>query len=411
MKFLHAADLHLGSALPGFRGRSPGAVPAEVDAPLRAFDNMLELAERQGVDFLVIAGDLYDGEWKDFSTGLYVADRLRRWGKPCFLLRGNHDAASIIPHRLKLPENIREFGSDRCETVKIEGLGVALHGHSFPNRAVPQDLSAAYCPRSEGMFNIGVLHTSAEGAEGHDTYAPCTVAQLAARGYEYWALGHVHQRRELLRAGPWIVFPGNTQGRHAKETGPKGCSVVTVRDGRVAEVRHHDLDVVRWARVAVDLTGAGFLDVHDRLERALGPALDEAGAGRALAARIEVVGETEAHARLRDDAENLLREALQTAVNIGRQLWVERLAVRTAPRREDDAAEPVAELGELRRRFFESLPEAEGELLAELRRLRGEVPHPAREDLAVPEDAAALAELAADAWALVEHRLSAAAGP
>lgn len=404
MRFLHAADLHLGSALPGFRARSPGDVPEDVDAPLAAFDNMLDLARREEVDFLVIAGDLYDGEWKDFRLGLDVADRLRRLGKPCFVLRGNHDAASVIPRSLPLPQNVREFGSSHCGTLDLPELGVALHGQSFRDRAVTEDLSLGYCPPTPQMFNIGVLHTSAEDRGVHDTYAPCSVASLATRGYDYWALGHIHQRREVLPA-PWIVFPGNTQGRHIREAGQKGCSIVTVRDGRVAEVRHHDLDVVRWARVEVDMSGATVHDIGHRLEGALARAFDTAGRARALAARIELVGETEDSARLRDNETALIENAVEIAVNLGGQLWLERLRVRTTP--PGGGAAPPGNLDELRRRFFEALPKAEAELVVDMRRLRGDLPDPARAEAELPLDAAALAEFAEEAWAMVAQRLGA----
>jgi len=408
MKFLHAADLHLGSALPGFgTRRTPGDVPEDVDAPLAAFENMLELARREDVAFVVIAGDLYDGEWKDFALGLQVTARLRTLGRPCFILRGNHDALSIIPSRLRLPDNVREFGGERCETVALPALDVALHGHSFPERAVPHDLSGAYCPPSPGMLNIGVLHTSAEGAEGHDTYAPCSIGALAGRGYDYWALGHIHARRELRRE-PWIVFPGNTQGRHVRETGAKGCTIVTVEDRRVVAAKHHDLDVVRWARIEVDVTAAHLHDIATRLEAALEPHLRDAGAGRALAARIDLVGETSHDAQLRDRAEALLADALNAAQNLGGQLWVERLAVRTTP---PGTVTARADLEPLRRLFLGALPEVEHDLLDELRQLRAALPAQFREAADLPADLDALRRRAGEAWEMVALRLGAEDAP
>ena len=129
---------------------------------------------------------------------------MRRLGRPCFLLRGNHDARSLITRNLRAPENVREFSSRTCQTFLLPELGVALHGYSFPNRAVPKDLSAGYPEPVAGMLNIGVLHTSAEDPGEHETYTPCSVAGLALKGYDYWALGHIHARR-VLAERPWIV--------------------------------------------------------------------------------------------------------------------------------------------------------------------------------------------------------------
>ncbi|MGH7191555.1 MAG: metallophosphoesterase family protein, partial [Acetobacteraceae bacterium] len=251
MKFLHTADIHLDSPLSGLAARKdlPDAVIR--NCTRRAFTAMIDLARQEDVAFVVIAGDLYDGKWKDFSTGLFFASEMRRLDRPCFLLRGNHDARSVITKNLPLPPNVREFSSRTCETFALDELGVAVHGHSFPNRAVPEDLSAGYPRPIDGMFNIGVLHTSAEDPGPHDAYAPCRPAELALKGYDYWALGHIHARR-VLAERPWILFPGNLQGRHAGEPGAKGCTLVTVEDRKVTEVAHRVVDVLRWVALDID---------------------------------------------------------------------------------------------------------------------------------------------------------------
>src|SRR5690606_2935920 len=102
------------------------------------------------------------------------------------------------------------------------------------------------------MFNIGLLHTCATGRAGHEPYAPCRLSTLLSKGYDYWALGHVHQR-EVLHEHPWVVFPGNLQGRHMKEVGEKGATIVDVEAGRVVDVQHRALDVVRFAQREVAL--------------------------------------------------------------------------------------------------------------------------------------------------------------
>ena len=181
-----------------------------------------------------------------------------------YLLHGNHDAESVITKRLDLPPNVHVFGASNPSTFELEEYGVALHGQSYPERAVLDNLVPGYPEPIPRAFNVGVLHSALAGAKGHEPYAPCTLADLVGKGYAYWALGHVHQR-EVLHEHPHVVFPGNLQGRHIRETGPKGASLVTVRDHEVAEIEHVALDVVRWALVRVDVTDAATPgDVNDR---------------------------------------------------------------------------------------------------------------------------------------------------
>ena len=397
MKFLHAADIHLDSPLAGLAARAD--LPGELvrGATRRAFSAMVDLAIAEDVAFVVIAGDLYDGDWRDFSTGLFFAAEMRRLGRPCFLLRGNHDARSEITRHLALPPNVTEFSSRTCETHALPDLGVALHGHSFPNRAVPEDLSARYRDPVPGLLNIGVLHTSAEDPGEHETYAPCRVADLVAKGYDYWALGHIHQRR-VLHERPWVVFPGNLQGRHARETGAKGCTLVTVEDRRIVVVEHRDLDVLRWAALSVDATGADAETLDALIATAVRDAV-AAAPGKPLLARLTLTGATPLHGRLLGDTERLAAECRNAALAADADLWIEAVKLRTrAPVARDDEALAVlraAVLGGLEDRAVAE------PLLEEIDRLRLALPAEIRDGLDLPEGIAGLTALAEDAWAIV----------
>ncbi len=334
MKFVHAADIHLDSPLHGL-ARYPGAPVDEIRAATRrAFENLVALCADEQVAFLVLAGDLYDGDWRDFGTGLFFAAqmaRLREHGVRVFVVRGNHDAASRITKSLRLPDNVHTFGSRRPETQLLEDLGVALHGQSFARGDVTENLAADYPPPLAGLVNIGVLHTSADGRPGHANYAPCRVPDLVARGYDYWALGHVHAR-EVLHEDPWVVFPGNLQGRHARETGAKGCTVVTVEHGRIRAVEARSLDVVRWLVVEVDATGCATpVDALERLAGGIRAALAPAE-GRVCALRVRVSGRCAAHAALLNRREGWVADARALATDLGAGLaWVEKVILDTAP--------------------------------------------------------------------------------
>jgi DNA repair exonuclease SbcCD nuclease subunit len=194
-KFLHAADIHLDSPLRGLQ-RYEGAPVEEIrQASRRALENLVQLALDQSVAFVLIAGDLYDGDWKDHRTGLYFVSqmvRLREAGIPVIAIAGNHDAANKMTRTLPLPENVHLLDHKKPETFLLEQPGVAIHGQSFATPSVLEDLSAAYPPAVGGMLNIGLLHTCATGREGHQPYAPCTIPGLISKHYDYWALGHAH---------------------------------------------------------------------------------------------------------------------------------------------------------------------------------------------------------------------------
>ena len=331
-RFIHAADIHLDSPLRGLE-RYEGAPVEELRSATRqALASLVQLAVTEQAAFVLIAGDLYDGDWKDYNTGLFFANemrKLREAGIDVFVLSGNHDAQSQISKSVRLPENVRQLSTRKPETVVREDLGVAIHGRGFSKRAVPEDISHTYPPALKDTLNMGMLHTSAGGSEGHDTYAPCTVDGLAAKGYDYWALGHVH-RREVLSRDPWIVFPGNIQGRHIRESGPKGCTVVEVDGGDIVSVEHRDLDVVRWRRCDVDVKGADTGDdAVDRVGKAI-EAMIEEGDGRLLALRVTLSGSCKAHPELVGDTANWVSQVRAVGTDVsGGRVWIEKVKIRT----------------------------------------------------------------------------------
>jgi DNA repair protein SbcD/Mre11 len=326
-KFLHAADIHLDSPMHKLDMYEGAPADAFRQATRRAFENLIHLAISEKVAFVLIAGDLYDGDWKDYNTGLYLVaqmTKLRDAGIPMFIIAGNHDAASKITKTLRLPDNVTLFSSNKPATIRLDHLDVAIHGQSFSSPSVKKDLSRGYPERLKGYFNIGILHTCATGREGHEPYAPCSIDGLSSKEYDYWALGHVHQH-EVLLENPFIVFSGNTQGRHVRESGPKGCVLVTVKDDGQAEIEFKPIDVVRWEVPEVDVFGAesGY-DMVDRFSHTL-EALLEANQGMPLAVRVKIQGETSAHDEIMSDMERWMSEFRAAALEIGGgKIWVEK---------------------------------------------------------------------------------------
>lgn len=379
-KFIHAADIHLDSPLKGLEQYEGAPVDQIREATRRALANLVELALDQTVAFVLIAGDLYDGDWKEFRTGLFFVDQMRRLrdaGIPVYLVAGNHDAANKMTKKLPMPDNITMLAANKPETVHLESCEVAIHGQSYARGAVLENLANGYPTPEPGMFNIGLLHTSATGREGHEAYAPCTLEDLRSRQYDYWALGHIH-KREVLSTEPPIVFPGNIQGRHVRETGPKGCTLVTVDDQSRAHLEPIALDVFRWEHCRVDATGAECGEaVLDRVRGQLVKVA--AGAdGLSMAVRIEVCGACQAHRELAAESHRWTNALRDVASDVGGgAIWVEKVALRTTmPVSRDGSQWTDGPIGELVQYVTELRSSTDGiaALAAELNDLREKLP-------------------------------------
>jgi len=329
--FIHAADLHIDSPLAGLGLKDKAVAERFAQAGRRAVETLVAETIASKAAFLVIAGDIFDGDWKDVTTGLFfirAISALHRAGIPAFIVKGNHDAASVMSRELPYPETVTVFRSSRAETHTLDAYRVALHGRSFPQRLIGEFVET-YPARRDGWLNIGVLHTSLDGTRGHEGYAPCSVDDLKRFGYDYWALGHVHAAEKICE-DPWIVYPGNLQGRSVRETGAKGAMRVTVDDGRVVDVTPLALDGARWAHLSVDI--AGVVDEAEALAR-IGAALAGAQAaseGRPLAARVTLIGATPLHNHLVARRETLQEDVRATGFQLSGDCWVEQLKVKTS---------------------------------------------------------------------------------
>lgn len=329
--FLHAADLHLDSPLSGLSRKSEEQARRIADASRIAFESLITLAVEENCRFVLFAGDLFDGDWKDYRTGVVFAEQMRRLheaGINVYAVLGNHDAENRFVSRLDLTQNVHVFSSQSPQSIEVPDLRVTIHGMSYPQRDVTDNLAASYPSPVAGNFNIGILHTACEGREGHKPYAPCTSEQLASHGYDYWALGHVHAR-EVLCDDPLIIYPGNLQGRNPRETGPKGATMVHVADGRVRHHEHRSLDVVRWERGEIDISGFDDRNVvltriRDALRRMVLDCED-----RSLVARLRLTGKTVLHPELTADRMSLLEDVETIAAGVSEGLWIEKLEVLT----------------------------------------------------------------------------------
>ena len=342
MKFIHAADIHLDSPLEGLERYDGAPVELIRGATRRALENLVALAIRERVDFVVIAGDLYDGDWRDFNTGMFFIrqmSRLQDAGIRVYLIAGNHDAASTMTRKLRLPCNPEGDGMmlshEQPETRRLDHFGAAIHGRSFAHQAETANMVPDYPSPVPGAFNVGLLHTSLNGSDVHDTYAPCTPADLTGRGYDYWALGHIHKRTLLPSEGlpmamPRAFYSGNIQGRHIREPGPHGCFVVTVDSKHHPEMEFHPLDVFRWEVCTVP--AAGLATADDVLEkfRELLRSMISKHEDLPLGIRVIIEGASPAHQFLNSHRTAVTAEirSIGTIVSDGRA-WIEQVRIVT----------------------------------------------------------------------------------
>lgn len=285
--FIHAADLHLDTPFEGIGQVAPRVAEALRDASLDAFDSLVELALARNAAFVVLAGDVYDGAERGVRAQLRFkrgVERLSDAGIRSLIVHGNHDpvATGWSAIRGDWPPLVTVFDHETVGSVTVEKGGepvATVHGISFSRRAEAENLALRFPQRSGPELHVGVLHCNLGGNPEHDTYAPCSVDDLMKPGYDYWALGHIHQRTVVREGNPWIVYPGNLQGRSPKpsEQGAKGALVVDVDGRTVGQPEFVPLDVVRFLQIEVDVAAAPdlstlhalLLDEADRLQSTL----------------------------------------------------------------------------------------------------------------------------------------------
>lgn len=337
--FVHCADLHLDSPFEGLQAVEPEIARVLRRATFRAFDNIIDLAIREGADFLIVAGDVYDGAHRSLNAQIRFRESLRRAaesGIQCFVAHGNHDPLSGWEANLTMPDGVRRFGGGQVErsTARRGGEILAhLYGISYPTREVKENLIPKFPQEVQGPFLIGVLHGNVGGDPNHDNYAPCSLRDLMNCRMDYWALGHIHAARILHPENPCVVYAGTPQGRSVRETEARGCFLVRVSQSGLPQPEFVPTDVVRWFVESVDIENLGTVsDLLDELVRCKEDIRRQA-AGRGAIWRLALTGRGELHALLRKlDPERELTQPLRDdEAGRGDFVWLESTMVRTRP--------------------------------------------------------------------------------
>ena len=226
IRFIHAADSHLDSPFKGMTELPMDQLTNLRASTFTAFERLIEHALQSIPDFVLIVGDIYDGENRSLRAQLKFQEGMEKLNAaaiPVVISYGNHDHLGGRWTRFDLPSNVHIFQEDVGEKqLNIRGQDVSIYGFSYKERHI-REAMIEHFPMADNhdAIHIGMLHGSLAGDESHAVYAPFRKEELLAKHYNYWALGHIHLRQHLHEEPP-IVYPGNLQGRHRNESGIKG---------------------------------------------------------------------------------------------------------------------------------------------------------------------------------------------
>ena len=340
LRFVHAADLHLDSPFQGVRSEAPTHIADTLyGATFAAYENIIGLCLSARVDALLVAGDVYDGADRSLRAQLKFVEGLKRLddaGIRSFICHGNHDPLEGWEAKLDLPAGCVRFGPEvtGAPVFPNEPERAMVYGVSYPRREIRENLVPRFGgTQSRDGFGIALLHANVGGDPNHDSYAPCSVADLeSVDGIDYWALGHIHTRRVLRQGSPTVVYPGNPQARHSSEPGMRGVYLVEVDDSGAAQLEFRPVDVVRWETLSLNIRGLeteqAIIDAaNDRAESVL-----EKSEGRPIVVRLVLTGRGSMHRSLRQAgaADAMLEQLNDRYANAQPWLWCARVQVETA---------------------------------------------------------------------------------
>lgn len=316
LRFIHAADLHLGRPFSGLTRSSAQLGELFLRAGYKSWDRIVETAIHENVSFITLGGDVFDSGVPSlrpraaFRAGV---QRLQDAGIPAFLALGNHDPLSDFPEALRSMSGLHVFGP-RPESKLFEsthgGPTVTVHGVSFEKSVVKENLVRLFHRQRGPGIAIGLVHANISGVSGHDDYAPCTVGDLRTAGMDVWCMGHVHLGA-VIQEDPLILYAGTSQGAHINESGPHGCYLVTINGPGETSAEFIPVAPVRWEKIEVDVTGLSREDdLLDAAEAACTNLVSEDDSLDAVVVRIYLKGRTTLRLRGSDQGSAELVETL-----------------------------------------------------------------------------------------------------
>ena len=345
--FVHTADLHLDSPFKGLSEIDNTISSDLIESTFRSFNNIIDICLEKKVDFLLIAGDIYNGAERSLRAQLKFLDSLKRLdeaGIRTYIVHGNHDPLDGWAANLEWPKNVHIFRGKEVESRTFEKNGeetARIHGISFHRRDIRSNISKKFPTKSndESIFNIGMLHCNVGTDTGHQPYAPCTLKDLISHNFDYWALGHVHNKRIENESDPVVIYPGNIQGRHSREKDGRGCYLVKVDENGNTDYEFIEVDVVRWKVKEINIesmkTEQDILsDIKSTIEN-----VREESNGRASVCRIIFSGRGELHSFINKKGflDDILQELRENEIGEIQFVWIESFVDLTKSKIDKDA--------------------------------------------------------------------------
>lgn len=315
IRFIHGADLHLDSPFQGLKDLPEQLFQKVRESTFGALQTIINQAISHSVDFVILAGDLFDGENRSLKAQSRLKkamEQLNRHGISCYIIHGNHDHLKGNWVSLSWPSNVFFFKAevDYYEFTKNK-VSVNIYGYSYPEKSVSENISIQYIKTGSADFHIGILHGTAEGQEGHDQYAPFSVKELIEKDFDYWALGHIH-KRQILHSHPPIIYSGNTQGRHKKELAEKGVFLVEIDEAKSSELTFLPTAEILWEELEISIEG---IDEIDELKSCCEAILEKAKkAEHGLFVVLRFIGVGPLHNYLLEQADELIE-----VLNVGQE--------------------------------------------------------------------------------------------
>ena len=259
IKFIHAADTHLGAPFAGVRLRDSSFGEKLSEAVYRAFDSVIDHAIFNKVDFVLFAGDVFHAERGNLKAQAYFVkgmERLEEKGIRAFVVGGNHDP--VNKKRLGLPKNVHLFSAEKVEAIHVDTgedgrEAYSIYGRSYANKEEPSNFVQSFV-RQESQNAIGLLHTQVGSASQTGVYAPSTIEDLRAANMDYWALGHVHFEQFVSANNPVAVYPGSTQALNINETGRHGCYLVEMSQGHPTSLEWLSTGQIEFSQARIDIS-------------------------------------------------------------------------------------------------------------------------------------------------------------
>jgi len=337
--FIHTGDLHLDSPFKGVSTQSSAVADALRSATFEAFEALVRLCIDEQVQFLLVTGDVYDGIDRSLRAQLKFIDGLKILSEhniPSFVVHGNHDPMGRWSSMIEWPSQVHIFGPNKVETktVKIIDEPIAsVSGISYNKQKDRRNLAQKFKANNPDLFQIAMLHCNCGGDPNHKAYAPCRLSDLTGAGFDYWALGHVHEKR-ILSTSPYVVYPGNPQGLSIRESDERGCYIVSVNEDKKVEIKFCPIDIIRWISIEIKIDDISSVNGLDRkIAEIIDDLREEYDGGRSVICRIILTGRGPLYRELRQ--ENIVADFLERAQAIGLSdvpfVWVQDIDVNCQP--------------------------------------------------------------------------------